>query len=103
MKINSELGYEPVTYSELTQDEAFWKGCKSCVNYDILTMKERKNCMCTAMLFDPAEKAKDTEKTTQGVPTKGSIGIQVHPDVAKMTIWKPGNKVQFRNIRIKPL
>ena len=65
MKINSELGYEPVTYSELTQDEAFWKGCKSCVNYDILTMKERKNCMCTAMLFDPAEKAKDLEKTTQ--------------------------------------
>ncbi|MGF7080629.1 GNAT family N-acetyltransferase [Mucilaginibacter sp. UYCu711] len=62
MKINSELGYEPVTYSELTQDEEFWKGCKSCVNYDILTMKERKNCMCTAMLFDPVEKAKDAEK-----------------------------------------
>ena len=62
MKINSELGYEPVTYSELTQDEAFWKGCQSCVNYDILTMKERKNCMCTAMLFDPIEKAKDAEK-----------------------------------------
>ena len=62
MKINSELGYEPVTYSELTQDENFWKGCKSCVNYDILTMKERKNCMCTAMLFDPVEKAKDLEK-----------------------------------------
>ena len=62
MKINSELGYEPVTYSELTQDENFWKGCKSCVNYDILTMKARKNCMCTAMLFDPVEKAKDLEK-----------------------------------------
>jgi GNAT superfamily N-acetyltransferase len=62
MKINSELGYEPVTYSELTQDEEFWKGCRSCVNYDILTMKERKNCMCTAMLFDPIEKAKDAEK-----------------------------------------
>jgi len=61
MKINSELGYEPVTYSELTQDEDFWKGCRSCVNYDILTMKERKNCMCTAMLFDPAEKAKHAE------------------------------------------
>ncbi|HEY9533203.1 MAG TPA: GNAT family N-acetyltransferase [Mucilaginibacter sp.] len=65
MKINSELGYEPVTYSELTQDEDFWKGCKSCVNYDILTMKERKNCMCTAMLFDPAEKALDAEKQKQ--------------------------------------
>ena len=55
MKINSELGYEPVTYSMLTQDEDFWKGCKSCVNYDILMMKERKNCMCTAMLYDPAD------------------------------------------------
>ena len=65
MKINSELGYEPVTYSELTQDEDFWKGCRSCVNYDILTMKERKNCMCTAMLFDPVEKAKDAEMQKQ--------------------------------------
>ncbi len=55
MKINSELGYEPVTYSELTQDEAFWAGCKSCVNYDILMSKERKNCMCTAMLYDPKD------------------------------------------------
>jgi hypothetical protein len=55
MKINSELGYEPVTYSELTQDEKFWAGCKSCVNYDILMSKDRKNCMCTAMLYDPAD------------------------------------------------
>ena len=58
MKINSDLGYEPVTYSELTTDEEFWKGCRSCVNYDILISKERKNCLCTAMLFDPVEKAK---------------------------------------------
>lgn len=55
MKINSELGYEPVTYSELTQDEAFWAGCKSCVNHEILMSKGRKNCMCTAMLFDPKD------------------------------------------------
>ncbi len=55
MKINSDLGYEPVTYSELTQDEEFWAGCKSCVNFDILMSKERKNCMCTAMLYDPAD------------------------------------------------
>jgi len=55
MKINSELGYEPVTYSELTQDEAFWAGCKSCVNYDILMSKDRKNCLCTAMLYDPKD------------------------------------------------
>ncbi len=55
MKINSDLGYEPVTYSELTQDEEFWAGCKSCVNYDILMSKDRKNCMCTAMLYDPKD------------------------------------------------
>ncbi len=61
MKINSELGYEPVTYSELTNDETFWAGCKSCVNYDILMSKERKNCMCTAMLYDPNDKQKPTE------------------------------------------
>lgn len=58
MKINSELGYEPVTYSELTDDDEFWKGCQSCVNYPILMMKERKNCICTAMLYDPKEKEK---------------------------------------------
>jgi hypothetical protein len=55
MKINSDLGYEPVTYSELTQDEKFWAGCRSCVNYDILMSKERKNCLCTAMLYDPKD------------------------------------------------
>jgi len=63
MKINSELGYEPVTYSELTNDEEFWAGCKSCVNYDILMSKERKNCMCTAMLFDPADHYEPKETT----------------------------------------
>ncbi|MGJ1203646.1 GNAT family N-acetyltransferase [Sphingobacterium lactis] len=62
MKINSDLGYEPVTYSELTQDEEFWKGCQSCVNYDILMSKDRKNCMCTAMLWDPVEKEKELKE-----------------------------------------
>ncbi|MGO4293797.1 GNAT family N-acetyltransferase [Chitinophaga sp. RAB17] len=62
MKINSELGYEPVTYSELTDDEEFWKGCRSCVNFDILTAKNRKNCLCTAMLYNPLEKLKEAEE-----------------------------------------
>lgn len=53
MKINNELGYRPVAYSELTDDDDFWHGCQSCVNYSILTSKERRNCLCTAMLFDP--------------------------------------------------
>lgn len=52
MKINSELGYRPVTFSELTEDEAFWKGCASCVNYDILQRTDRKHCLCTGMLFE---------------------------------------------------
>lgn len=58
MKMNSDLGYEPVTYSELTDDEEFWAGCRSCVNYEILQSKNKKNCLCTAMLYDPKEKSK---------------------------------------------
>lgn len=65
MKINSELGYEPVTYSELTQDEEFWKGCQSCINYDILMSKDRKNCMCTAMLWDPEQKERELKEKIQ--------------------------------------
>lgn len=74
MKINSELGYEPVTYSELTNDEQFWKGCKSCVNYEILMSKNRTNCMCTGMLFDPVEHAKkQAEKSKTVVNFNGEI------------------------------
>lgn len=62
MKINSDLGYEPVTYSELTDDDDFWKGCQSCVNFQILQSKERKNCLCTAMLYDPMDKEKEQPK-----------------------------------------
>jgi hypothetical protein len=69
MKINSDLGYEPVTYSELTTDEEFWKGCRSCVNYEILMSKGRKNCMCTAMLFDPVEDAKKKAELAKTVVT----------------------------------
>jgi len=54
MKINHELGYRPVTFSELTMDDQFWNGCKSCVNYDILTRTHRSKCLCTGMLYDPA-------------------------------------------------
>ncbi len=62
MKINSELGYRPVTFSELTDDEQFWKGCQSCVNYDILTRTERKHCLCTGMLMDPDKENKKKEE-----------------------------------------
>ncbi len=65
MKINSDLGYEPVTYSELTEDEEFWAGCKSCVNYDILMSKDRKICMCTAMLYDPTDHFEPEETSAE--------------------------------------
>lgn len=63
MKINSDLGYKPVTFSELTEDEVFWQGCQSCPNYDILTRTERKMCLCTGMLYDPA---KETQISRNG-------------------------------------
>ena len=53
IKMNSDLGYKPVTFSELTEDKSFWKGCQTCVNYDILQRTERKMCLCTGMLYDP--------------------------------------------------
>lgn len=53
MKINSELGYKPVTFSELPQDETFWKGCQTCVNYDVLQRTKRTMCLCTGMVAEP--------------------------------------------------
>jgi GNAT superfamily N-acetyltransferase len=50
MKINSNLGYRPVAFQKLTNDEAFWKGCQSCNNYDILTRTNKEMCLCTGML-----------------------------------------------------
>lgn len=50
MRINTSLGYHPVTFSELTKDEAFWKGCSSCSNYEILKSKDYQMCLCTGML-----------------------------------------------------
>ena len=61
MKINTGLGYKPVTFAQLTDDESFWRGCQGCVNYDVLTRTDRKYCICTAMLFDPKEQ-KDTKE-----------------------------------------
>lgn len=59
MKMNNELGYRPVTFPSLTDDEAFWRGCESCVNFDILQRNGRRMCLCTGMLYDPAEHADD--------------------------------------------
>ncbi|MBJ7879580.1 GNAT family N-acetyltransferase [Gelidibacter salicanalis] len=67
MKMNSELGYKPVTFSELTDDQSFWNGCQTCKNYDVLQRTEQKMCLCTGMLYDP--KAKDSNEP-QHVKTK---------------------------------
>ena len=70
MKINSDLGYKPVTFSELTQDETFWKGCQSCPNYDILSRNNRSNCLCTGMLYDPKKpNTQSEEKKKQNLET----------------------------------
>lgn len=63
MKINSGLGYQPVTFSELTDDDEFWKGCETCPYYDILVRTKRDDCLCTAMVMDPKKKKKVNGET----------------------------------------
>jgi hypothetical protein len=99
MKINSDLGYEPVTYSELTTDEEFWKGCRSCVNFEILTSKDRKNCMCTAMLFDPVEAAAKQKEMTQTVVTPE--GELEHEHQSERRQFKGNLKLFERWVRFK--
>lgn len=60
MKMNSELGYRPVTFDQLTTDPAFWKGCESCVNFDILQRNGGHKCLCTGLLYDPKEKEENS-------------------------------------------
>lgn len=55
MAMNTQLGYKPVTFAELTDDEAFWRGCEGCINVDVLKRTNRKYCICTGMMFDPEE------------------------------------------------
>ena len=55
MAMNTQLGYHPVTFADLTDDEAFWRGCEGCINVDVLKRTGRKYCICTGMLYDPEE------------------------------------------------
>ena len=55
MAMNTQLGYQPVTFADLTDDEAFWRGCEGCINHDVLVRTGRKYCICTGMLYDPKE------------------------------------------------
>ena len=61
MRINTSLGYVPVTFAKLTDDEEFWAGCKSCVNYDILQRTNMTKCLCTGMVYDPEAVARQQE------------------------------------------
>jgi len=74
MKINHELGYRPVTFSELTADDLFWNGCKSCVNHDILERTQRTKCLCTGMLYDPAWE-KNGKKAEEPVKKRSLLDI----------------------------
>ena len=55
MKMNYELGFRPVTFAALTDDPEFWKGCQGCRNYEILLANDHRMCLCTGLLYDPAE------------------------------------------------
>lgn len=63
MKLNSKMGYKPVTFSELTDDEEFWRGCEGCKNYDILLRNNRRMCLCTGMLYDPKQPLTEKDRT----------------------------------------
>lgn len=67
MKINSELGYQPVTFSELTTDEKFWQGCQSCPNYDILQRTNKTMCICTGMVCDLSQINEPNKESVWGV------------------------------------
>ena len=72
MKINTELGYVPVTFSDLTTDPTFWKGCESCINYDILCRNDCTRCLCTGMLYDP-DKHPEAERKKVVVAYSGGL------------------------------
>lgn len=74
MKINHELGYRPVTFSELTDDDMFWKGCEGCINHDILERTERTKCLCTGMLYNP-EWEKPTFTNGNGIKKRSLMDL----------------------------
>ena len=61
LKMNTDLGYKPVTFSELTKDQTFWNGCQTCKNYDVLQRTEQSMCLCTGLLYDPKSKVPDQQ------------------------------------------
>ncbi len=78
MKLNSNLGYKPVPFSELTEDESFWNGCQTCKNYDILLRTQKKMCLCTGMRYDP-----DAEQDVENEIAKKSIFNKLKDFISK--------------------
>jgi GNAT superfamily N-acetyltransferase len=97
MKINSELGYQPVTYSEISQDDAFWAGCESCVNHAILISKNRKNCLCTAMRFD-APPLPESEPVESGIKEAPEATTDAGPQAAQQAERRTRRKDVRRNL-----
>ena len=64
MNINFGLGYKPVPFSKLTKDDQFWNGCKTCVNFDVLTRNEKELCLCTGMIAPSGEAIKNGNAKT---------------------------------------
>ncbi len=55
MKMNYQLGFRPVPFSELTKDPDFWRGCRGCRNFSVLEKNEYRMCLCTGLIYDPME------------------------------------------------
>jgi GNAT superfamily N-acetyltransferase len=91
MKINADLGYRPVTFSELTKDKAFWDGCQSCPNYDILMRNERSNCLCTGMLFDPEHPTNRKKEEKENAIRKYYRWVRLKQQ-SFLNVFKKGNK-----------
>ena len=99
MKINHELGYRPVTFSELTADDLFWNGCKSCVNHDILERTQRTKCLCTGMLYDPAWE-KNGKKVEEPVKKRSLLDIIRKLTPAKLRSKSVSNGAEISNKRV---
>ncbi len=80
MKMNSDLGFKPVTFSELTDDKEFWKGCQTCQNFDILQRNDYKMCLCTGLLYDP----KDKEKKKENIPVPKPFANRIVKPIVKV-------------------
>ena len=96
MRINTELGYEPVTFAKLTDDEAFWAGCKSCVNYDVLQRTNLTKCLCTGMIYDPeqaekkrlAQEMQNKNHEAEMIKLEAKIREQVKAEMKAKSWWK---------------